>query len=134
MDDGMLPVFEEATPVSSKKARKKPGTAQVVLIQSVCCAVLVLLFWLFKVLGGGAYDQLRGAFQNALKNNAILETVSGIFKETKPDESYVQQDGTTVTTAASNTTAASTAATGSTTAATTVTTAATKTAAQTTHG
>ena len=97
MQDDMLPLFEEAEPLTPSKTRKKPGSIQVVLVQSICCAVLVLLFWLFKVLGGNGYTQLKTAFQNALQNNALLASVSNLFHETKPDDTYLLQGGTTGT-------------------------------------
>ncbi len=107
MEQNHLPVFEaveEFAPPEPK--RKKPGTVQVVLIQSVCCAVFLLLFWLFKVVGGSGYDQLKTAFENAFQNNALLATVSGLFEEETPDESYPLSGGTTAT--STGTTAGST--------------------------
>ncbi len=108
-----MPVFEQAEDIEKK--RKKPGTARVVLVQCVCCAVLILFFWLFEVLGGNAYMQLKTAFMNALQNNALLATVAQLFENTVPDESYELTDGTTVS--------------GTTTAGTTVTTVTTLTTA-----
>lgn len=99
MDNGNMPLFEAADeePIA-EKPRKKAGSIQVVLIQSACCAVFLLLFWLFKVLGGSAYDQLKTAFQTAFQNNALLATVSGLFDEQTPDDAYVMQGGTTAPT------------------------------------
>ncbi len=114
MEDRYLPLFEEADTGEAppEKPRKKAGTAQVVLVQCICCAVLLLFFWLFKVFGGTAYTQLRSAFMNALQNNALLATVAQLFDDTAPDESYQLSGGTTVAgTTTGSTTAATTAAT-----------------------
>ena len=82
MEEEYLPVFEQAdTKEQPRKSKKKIGTVQVVLVQCICCAVLVLFFWLFKLLGGNAYLQLKEAFEGALKENTLLETVSGLLDE-----------------------------------------------------
>lgn len=127
MEERYLPVFEEAdmgeTP--SPQPKKKPGTAQVVLVQSICCAVLILFFWLFKVMGGTAYTQLRGTFMNALQNNTLFATVAALFDQGEPDESYQLSGGTTAGTTTGttvNTTGSTTGTTVSTTAGTTVVT------------
>lgn len=127
MEDRYLPVFEEADPgeTPSQSHKKKPGTGQVVLVQCICCAVLILFFWLFKVLGGTAYTQLRTVFMDALQNNALMATVAELFDDSAPDESYQMTDGTT---AAGTTTTGSTTST-TTTAGTTATTAPTTAAA-----
>ena len=126
MQDDMLPLLEETEPLTPPKKQKKPGSVQVVLVQTICCAVLIALFWLFKVLGGDGYTQLKAAFQNALQNNALLASVSNLFTETKPDDTYLLQGGTT---GASTTTTAPTdvTTTGSTAAPTTAATTATPT-------
>lgn len=114
MQEDLSSPFEELEPLASQKPRTKPDSVRVVLVQSVCCAVLLLLFLLFRVLGGNGYTQLKDAFQNALQNNALLASVSQLLQNTEPDDTYLLQGGTT------GTTAATTAPTDVTTAATTV--------------
>lgn len=82
MEEEYLPVFEQAdTKEQPPKSKKKIGAVQVVLVQCICCAVLILFFWLFKLLGGNAYLQLKEAFEGALQENTLLETVSGLLDE-----------------------------------------------------
>ena len=93
------PVFEPAEEmIPPKPKRKRSGSVQVVLVQSFCCAVFLLIFWLFKVVGGSGYDQLKTAFENVFRNNALLATVSRLFEEETPDESYQLSGGTTTVT------------------------------------
>ncbi len=99
MEIDSKPVFEPAEEtVPSNPKHKRAGSVQVVLIQSICCAVFLLVFWLFKVVGGSGYDQLKTAFENAFRNNALLATVSGLFEEQTPDDSYPLSGGTTAVT------------------------------------
>lgn len=81
MEEKQKPLFEEATDLP----RKKRGKAGIVLVQSICCTALILLFLLFRVLGGESYTALKTAFYNALENNALMETVSGMLTERPPD-------------------------------------------------
>lgn len=83
MEEQYKPLFEEAVPLSPPKKR---GRAGVLLVQSVCCAMLVLLFLLFRVLGGDSFTALKTAFYNALENNALLETVVESFADRTPDQ------------------------------------------------
>ncbi len=133
MDDEVRPLFDEAGELSEAPPKKRTGSAQVLMIQGICCAALVLLFWLFKVCGGSAYNGLRAALQKALQDNTLLQTAAGVFRERAPDTEYTVENGTVVTTAPpTETTAESTAdTTAATTAATTAETAST---AATTHG
>lgn len=120
MADGVRSFFEEAEMPDTTSKKPLNGT-MVLLVQSIACAVLLLLVWLFKLLGGTGYTQLKTAFQNALHNNALLETVSQLFSEKAPDETYILQGGTTAVTTAA-TTATATETTSATTPSTTPTT------------
>ena len=97
MEEQYKPLFEraETVPPSSKKG----GRAGVLLVQSVCCVILVVLFWLFRVLGGEGFTALKTAFYGALENNALMETVVGAFAERTPDQTQEITTQTTATTA-----------------------------------
>lgn len=103
-----MPLSDFATAQPQTKPPKRVSTARVVLVQSICCAVLVLFVALFKVCGGSAYLQLRDAFHAALENNALLTSVVKMF-DAPPQESYLLSGGTTAADTA--TTAADTATT-----------------------
>lgn len=81
MEEQMTTVFETAD-----TQPKKRGRGTVLLVQSVCCTVLIVLFWLFRVLGGESFASLKTAFYTALENNALMETVVGVFADGAPDE------------------------------------------------
>ncbi len=98
MEEQYKPLFEEA--VTVPPTRKRRGRLGLLLVQSICCAVLVLLFWLFRVLGGDGFTALKTAFYGALENNALMETVVAAFAERTPDQTYETTDGTTAPTTA----------------------------------
>lgn len=87
MEEQYIPLFTEATPI--EPPRKKRGKAGVVLVQSICCTVVLLLFLLFRVLGGESYIALKNALYTALENNALMETVSGMLAESPTTETTV---------------------------------------------
>ena len=96
MEEQYKPLFEEAVPTPSPK--NKRGRAGVLLVQSICCALLVVLFWLFRVLGGDGFAALKTAFYSALENNALMETVVGAFVDRTPDETQETVDGIPIST------------------------------------
>ncbi len=89
MGEEYKPIFEEAVP-----SKKRKGRAGLVLVQSICCVVLILLFWLFRVLGGEGFAALKTAFYSALENNALMETVVGAFADRTPDQTQEITKGT----------------------------------------
>ncbi|MBP3381462.1 MAG: hypothetical protein J6L00_02355 [Clostridia bacterium] len=101
MEEQYKPLFEEAIPTPPPE--KKQGRAGVLLVQSICCAVLVLLFWLFRVLGGDSFTALKTAFYSALENNVLMETVVGVFADRTPDETQETTDGSTTPTTTATT-------------------------------
>lgn len=113
MEERYLPVFEEADEGNIPVEKKKKGMVHVVLVQCACCAVLVLFFLAFSLFGGKAYEELRGAFANALENNALMATVAELFEHRAPDEVRQVSDGTSAlgTTTTAVTTATTTAST-----------------------
>ena len=86
MEEQYTSLFEQAD--THPLPRKKGDRVGLLLVQSVCCVVLVLFFWLFRVLGGEGFVALKNAFYGALENNALMETVVGTFAERMPDETY----------------------------------------------
>lgn len=99
----MVSVPEQEIVSVASPSKKRVSGVQMTLIQSACCTVLVLLFWIFRTIGGDGYMQLRDSFHKALQNNALLSTVSGLFTEQTPEESYVvEEEETTVTTQGTN--------------------------------
>ncbi len=71
----------ETTTDRAHEPNKKVGTGRVVLVQCICCAALVLFFWLFKLCGGGAYMQLRSTVMKALENNVLMETIAQMMDD-----------------------------------------------------
>lgn len=108
MEERSLPVFEEAEKTPATK--RVVNGIYIVLVQSACCAVLIVVFWLFSLVGGNGYTQLCDAFHGALQNNTLFATVATLFEQTAPDETYTQTTGTTTGTTTA-TTSATTAAT-----------------------
>lgn len=104
MEEEVRPLFDAADGVGTASHKKHSGGVQILLIQSICCAALVLLFWLLRLCGGSAFEELRAALTAALQSNTLSETAAGIFRDRAPDTEYTVENGERVT-------AASTAAT-----------------------
>lgn len=69
-----------------EKRSKKPALAgmQVVAVQSISCVVVLLLVLAFKLVGGEAFAQLRGQFNDAIMSNSILAALAAVLES--PDE------------------------------------------------
>lgn len=69
------------TPSRSGRERRK-GTAggmQLLAVQSVACVVVVLIALLMRLIGGGAFDQLRQNFNQAMMDNSVINTLAAWF-------------------------------------------------------
>lgn len=95
----MVSILEQQELAVEKESKKRWSGVKVVLIQSVCCVLLLAFFWLYKIVGGDSYLKLRDSFHQALQNNALFATMSEIFSERQPNESEIVGSETISTTA-----------------------------------
>lgn len=99
---------------SGKKAA--PGL-QMVAVQSIACAALLLVTLLLKLAGGDAFAQLRTSFEQAVMDNSVMATIAALFDTGEPDEQQLggaaasSSSQSTSTTTSAGTSAASTAST-----------------------
>jgi len=64
------------------QSRKKSRSAWAVIgIQSLACAVLLLLVVLFRLMGGNSYEGLRQGFHRALERNELMTVISRLWDE-----------------------------------------------------
>ena len=73
---------------------------QLVLVQSISCIVVILIVFLFKLVGGTAFKELRDSFNKAIMSNSLMATIAALF-EPAPDSSDVDSSGTESTTESS---------------------------------
>ena len=59
----------------SNVIKKKKQSWSVIGVQSLACVVLFLMALLFRLIGGGAYEDLRLGFHRALEENELMTVV-----------------------------------------------------------
>lgn len=113
---------EEKKPRAARRAAPRtdgkggPGL-QMVAVQSIACAALLLITLLLRLAGGDAYGQLRASFEQAVMDNSVMATLAALFDTPPgPGEDAGDKTGSPSTTATTST-ASATGFTGSTTAA-----------------
>lgn len=73
-------------PEKTRSPRKAPTAGlQVVAVQSISCAVVILLVLCFKLVGGDAFAQLRAQFNDSIMSNSILATLAGLLESPQED-------------------------------------------------
>ncbi|MBR0447217.1 MAG: hypothetical protein IIX28_01965 [Clostridia bacterium] len=68
---------QEARKKKTEKCRR--GRWSILGIQSLACALLLLLAVLFRLVGGSAYDGLRQGFYRALEKNELMAVMSRLW-------------------------------------------------------
>ena len=62
---------------NGRERRRGPaGGMQLLAVQSVACVVILLIALLMRFIGGGAFDQLRQSFNQAMMDNSVINTLS----------------------------------------------------------
>ncbi len=84
------------------KAKEKPPRAvggwQVVAVQCIACAVILLLALFVRIGGGSAYDQLRQGFGDSLRSNDLMAALAELWDGEATDtlsSDPLEQDGDT---------------------------------------
>lgn len=69
----------QETERQKKKERSDRGGWSVLAVQSLACGVLLALALLFRLAGGGAYEQLKEGFHTALQNNELMAVLGRLW-------------------------------------------------------
>lgn len=115
---------EKSTHSSRRSAARAGGGKggaglQMIAVQSIACAGLLLITLLLRLAGGDAYGQLRDSFEEAVMDNSVMATIAALFDTPRSnDEANGQAASTTAASTTSTTIAGSTTASTSNTAAT----------------
>lgn len=85
-----------------EKEEEKPPRAvggwQVVAVQSIACAVILLLALFVRVGGGSAYDELRRGFSDSLRSNDLMAALAQLWDGEPTDtlsSDPLEEDGDT---------------------------------------
>ncbi len=78
---------EEAPPPKPAKKHKAAGF-RLLLVQCISCLCILLVAWLFRSIGGAAFEELKARLSAALMDNTVVDTVMGLL-ETQPTEEEV---------------------------------------------
>ena len=76
-------------PAGGSARRASPAGWQLLLVQSISCAVVLLIALLLRVAGGSAFEQLREKFNQSIMDNTFASTIAAFFdkEETAGDPS-----------------------------------------------
>ena len=95
------PEQQQALSARQEKQRPKPkptkvatGGWSVLTVQSLACAVLLFLVVLFRMAGGGAYEELRQGVRTALMKNEWMTALARLWDGEV--ELSVDEEGQTV--------------------------------------
>ena len=66
-------------PSGGNARRASPAGWQLLLVQSISCAVVLLIALLLRVAGGNAFEQLREKFNQSIMDNTFASTIAGLF-------------------------------------------------------
>ena len=64
-----------------KKRVRRSRRWSVLGVQSLACVAVLLLAFVLKMAGGGAYEELKRSFHSALAENQLMAVLSGLFEE-----------------------------------------------------
>lgn len=85
-----------AAAAEKEKPPKAVGGWQVVAVQSIACAVILLIALFVRVGGGAAYDELRRAFGDSLRSNDLMAAIAQFWDGDPTDtlsSDPLEQDG-----------------------------------------
>lgn len=92
----MPPRRPAGRPEKPRPSQKPPAVGlQVIAVQSISCAVVILLVLCFKLVGGELFTQLRTQFNDSVMSNSILATLAGLLEspDGEPGESGAESPG-----------------------------------------
>ena len=69
-------------PEETRHARPEKSTSegQLIAVQSISCAVILLIALVFKLIGGTAFSELRQSFHDSMMNNSFISTITTMLK------------------------------------------------------
>ena len=74
---------KKALELAAEQAKEKPsrsvGGWQVVAVQCIACAVILLLALFVRVGGGAAYDELRQGFSDSRRSNDLMAALAALW-------------------------------------------------------
>lgn len=79
---------------NGRERRRGPaGGMQLLAVQSVACVVILLIALLMRFIGGGAFDQLRQSFNQAMMDNSVINTLASLFGPLSGGDSSSPESG-----------------------------------------
>ena len=74
---------KKALELLAEQEKEKPprsvGGWQVVAVQGIACAVILLLALFVRIGGGSAYDELRRGFSDSLRSNDLMAALAQLW-------------------------------------------------------
>ncbi len=70
---------QQAQETEKEKSPRAVGGWQVVAVQSIACAVILLLALFVRLGGGSAYNELRQGFSDGLRSNDLMAALAALW-------------------------------------------------------
>lgn len=96
--------MREHTERTEKTPRRASSGWGLLAVQSISCAVVILAVLLLRLVGDGAFQELRAYFKDAMQQNALTTAIHALWDE----EIYTTAPETTTTTTSTAETASTT--------------------------
>ena len=72
---------------NKEKRRTSASGWQLIAIQSISCVVILLIAFIFRMIGGSAFDQLRDSFNDSIMSNSLIATIAAMFDMSEDTDS-----------------------------------------------
>lgn len=85
---------------SSENRKNNSSGWQLVAVQSISCIVVVLIVFMFKMIGGSAFKQLRESFNKSIMSNSLMATIAALLETPSGSsdiDSSTSESGTSTT-------------------------------------
>ncbi len=84
---------QQRTERTSRRRDTKQTGWQLVAVQSISCAAVILIVLVLKLIGGSAFSQLRDSFNKSIMSNSLLATLAAMI-DAPDDKSDDDSSGT----------------------------------------
>lgn len=63
-----------------QESRPPASGWQLIAVQSISCLIVILIVFIFRMVGGASFAQLRKSFNQSIMDNSLLATLAGLWE------------------------------------------------------
>lgn len=87
-----------------QESGKAPASGwQLIAVQSISCLVILLIAFVFRFVGGSAFDQLRNSFNRSIMDNSLIATFAALLDTPSSNEDSALSDSSDLSTTSDTT-------------------------------